>query len=395
MILQKGTRMKKKFYYIGLSILRSTVKFLCFLAVFSTVNTLFMRFTEQFGEENREGWSLAIMIFVMLSVSWVFYHFNKRAQMYFMEFSNSLGNSRKSHTFARVLRSMDFYNDAGVCCILSSVSPFIFPYTDIERLFFENTNLNAVIQKLLIGIFIGFLFCIIQWFTIFDVRKKWLRNKEISSKNETLRIVAYLFFITVMYTVGFYIAMAYVPGLSVYAFLLKELFWEILTVIGIIFLCLNGKRIRKRKKFIAGLKRISTKSGYELSKIKKPYLSVFRKMQGASFTIEAHQKTYQCKLISGKRKGIPIIFSDEGFLLFRRIIRIGKTKLFSIYSKYDYSFESDVKKCLIITCVPAICCFKDSCGHMHRIESGEKIGEYTVYTPDGFLGCLDRDCLDR
>lgn len=386
--------MNKKLYYIFLNVCRSTVKFFCFFGVFSTVNALFKRFTEKFNEENRSGWSFAIMLFVIVSVSWVFYHFNKRVKKRFIEACGSSGNPHEKNTPLRVLRSSDLYSDAAVCCILSLISPFIFKYTDIEGLFFENISLNSAIQKLLIGIFIGIAFFFVQWFTIFDVRKKWLRDKEISSKNEILMIAVYLCFITIMYAVGFYIAMAYVPGLSVYLFLFKELFWVIPIVIAIIFLSVNFNRIQKRKKFISELKKIAFESNYELSGIEKPYLSIFKKTAGSSFTIKAHQKTYECKLISGKRKGVPIIFSDQGFLVFRRIIRIGNTELFSIYSKYDYSFESDAKKCLILTCIPASCYFKDSSGRIYKIDTGEKIGEYTVYNATGFLGGLDRDCLD-
>lgn len=387
--------MNTKLNYVCLNILRSVIKFCCFVGIFSIVNTLFIRFTEQFNEENRSGWSLAILIFVMLSVSWVFYHFNKRVKKRFIENCNSSEIPYKKNTPIQVLVSLDFYSDAAVCCILSLISPFVFQYTDIERLFFENTNLNSTVQKLSLGIFISFIFFFVQWFTIYDVRKKWVRNKEISSKNEVLIIAAYLCFITIMYSVGFYIAMAYVPGLAVYAFLFKELFLEILIAIAIIFVLVNFNRVKKRKKFIAKLKKLAAESKLELSPIEKPYLSVFKKTRGASFTVTVNQKSYQCKLISGKRKGVPIIFSDQGFLLFRRIIRIGKSELFSIYSKYDYSFESDTKKCLIITCIPANCYFKDSSGHMYKIDTGEKIGEYTVYSADGFLGALDRDCLDR
>lgn len=354
---------------------------------------LFMRFTEQFNEENRQGWSLAIMLFVMFSVSWTFYHFNGRVKKAFIESCGSIVNSRRNHSFIRVLRSLDFYSDAVVCCGLSLVSPFIFPYTDIERLFFANTAMNAAAKKALIGLFLGILFFLVQWFTFFDIRKKWLRDREISSKNEILRIAAYLCFLTVMYSVGFYIAMAYVPGLAVYAFLFKELFWEILVALAVIFLLIYFNRIRKRKKFLLGLKKVSAESHYELSAIEKPYLSIFRKTRGASFTVKAHQKTYQCKLISGKRKGVPIIFSDQGFLLYKRTIRLGKSELFSIYSKYHYSFESDAKKCLIITCIPAQCYYKDASGHIRKIDTGETIGEYTVYSAKGFLGALDRDCL--
>ena len=67
----------------------------------------------------------------------------------------------------------------------------------------------------------------------------------------------------------------------------------------------------------------------------------------------------------------------------------------TIYSKYNYSFQSNVKKCLILTCIPTQCYFKDSSGYMRKIDTGEKIGEYTIYSSQGFLGALDRNCLDR
>ena len=386
--------MNKKINYILLNICRSIIKFFCFWGIFNTVNILFLRFTEQFNEEKREGWSLVILIFVMVSISWVFYYFNKRVGSHFLETYACSGFVR-INTPIRALKSLDFFSDAVVCCILSLISPFVFQYADIERLFFENTNMDPMIQKLSIGLFISLAFFFVQWFTIFDVRKKWIRTQEISSKNEIFVIVAYLCFITVMYAVGFYIAMAYVPGISVYIFLFKELFWEILLAIIIILLLVYFNRIYKRKNFIADLKRAVAEFNYELSKIKKPYLSVFGRMHGASFTITVHEKTYQCKLLSGKRKSVPIIFSDQGFLLFRRIIRIGKSELFSVYSKQSYSFQSDTKKCLIITCIPAQCYFKDSSGYMRKIDTGEKIGDYTVYSPRGFLGALERDCLDR
>lgn len=374
---------------------RAVIKFFCFYGIFSAVNTLFLRFTEQFNEENREGWSLAIMIFVMVSVSWVFYHFNKRAGTYFLETCASSENAKKKISPIHTLQSLDFCSNLFVSCILSFISPFIIPYSDIERLFFKNASINPIVQKLLIGIFISTMFFFVEWFTIFDIRKKWARHKDISSKNELLMIPAYLGFITIIYSVGFYIAMAYVPGLAVYAFLFKELIFEILIAITIILLLICFNRIQKRAKFIRKLKKASSESDYELSKIEKPYLSIFKKTAGASFTIKAHGKNYQCKLISGKRKGIPIIFTDQGFLLYKRIVRIGKSELFSIYSKYNYSFQSDVKKCLILTCIPTQCYFKDSSGYMRKIDTGEKIGEYTIYSSQGFLGALDRNCLDR
>ena len=265
----------------------------------------------------------------------------------------------------------------------------------METRILGNVDIPLAVRKFLLGIFIGLLFFFIRWFTVYDIRKKWQKNKDISVKFEIIIIFAYLLGITVMYTVGFYLAMSYLPGLPAYIFLLKELFPYIVMILTASMVLIYFNRIRKRQKFISKLKKLAAQSDFTVSDIQKPYLSVFKRTNGISFTVTANQKSYDCKLISGKRKNIPIIFTDQGFLLFRRIIRLGKSELFSIYSKYDYRFESDTKKCLIITYIPKNCYFKNLSGQMRKIDTGEKIGEYTVFSAGGFLNALERDCLDR
>lgn len=387
--------MKNTIKYTFSSIIRATIKFFCFLAVFHTVNLLFMRFTEKFNEENRSGWTLSIMIFVILSVVWVFYHYNSRAKRHFIESCHSHTNSDKRKSPVNILLSLDFLTDTSVCFVLSLISSFVFGYTEIEMLFFEQIYLHLIAKKLLIGIFVGLCFFFVHWFTIYDIQKKWRRYKEIETKHELLIITAYLCFITVMYTIGFYLAISYLPGLPAYIFLLKKFFWHIVVITVAIFILIHFHRISKRKKFISQLKKSSLTFHFELSDIKKPYLSIFKQTLGASFVITAHQKSYACKLISGKSKNVSIIFSDQGFLLFKHTVRLGKSDLFSYYSRYDYSFESDLKKCLILTCIPVNCYFKDANGQMRKIDTGERIGEYTVFSANGFLNALERNCIDR
>ena len=138
--------MNKKIQYIILNLFRSIIKFSCFLGIFHTVNTLFKQFTEKFNEENRDGWSLVIMLFVMFSVSWCFYHFNRRAKRRFIESFGSSQNPHKKNSPFLVIRSLDFYSDATFCCLLSFISPFVFQYADIEKLFLNLDN-NPYGQK--------------------------------------------------------------------------------------------------------------------------------------------------------------------------------------------------------------------------------------------------------
>ena len=126
------------------------------------------------------------MLFVILSVTWVFYNYNKRAKKHFTESCNSHDNSGKIKSFVRVFISSDFLTDTVVCLILSCVSSFAFDYSDIQTLLFGNADLNQNIRKLLVGIFIGLIFLLVNWFTVYDIRKRWLHNKELSSKNEII-----------------------------------------------------------------------------------------------------------------------------------------------------------------------------------------------------------------
>ena len=100
-----------KLKYVLLTVVRSTIKFFAFLAVFNIVNILFKRFTEKYNMENRSGWSLAILIFVILSVAWVFYYYNSRAKKHFIESCGSAVEFRKQKSPVLVLKSADFLAD--------------------------------------------------------------------------------------------------------------------------------------------------------------------------------------------------------------------------------------------------------------------------------------------
>ena len=165
--------MNKRARYIFLSVIRATVKFFCFFAIFNIVNLLFKRFTEKFNEENYSFCIIAIMLFVILSVTWVFYNYNKRAKKHFIESCNSPDNSGKIKPFVRVFISFDFLTDTVVCLILSCVSSFAFDYSDIQTLLFGNADLNYNIKKLLVGIFIGLIILLVNSYTVYDIRKRW------------------------------------------------------------------------------------------------------------------------------------------------------------------------------------------------------------------------------
>ena len=63
-------------------------------------------------------------------------------------------------------------------------------------------------------------------------------------------------------------------------------------------------------------------------------------------------------------------------------------------SKIDFGFESEGKKILIVLPIPKKIYVGTVNSAPRPADTGEKAGEYTVYNASGFLGALERDCLN-
>ena len=130
-----------------------------------------------------------------------------------------------------------------------------------------------------------------------------------------------------------------------------------------------------------------------MSDIEKPYLSVFFQQKGTSFTLKQDGKEYQCKLIAGVFRSSPIVFTDTGEGIRQDVLRIVRVNLLHVNTRIDYRMEGDGKKILIVLPVPDKI-YVSTEGSMPRpADTGEVLGEYTLYTATGFLGVLDRGIL--
>ena len=118
-------------------------------------------------------------------------------------------------------------------------------------------------------------------------------------------------------------------------------------------------------------------------------------MNGKTFDIEVDGQKYSCKLVSGKGRHTPLIFTETGEGKFRYSIKIGRKEIASFYSIFDYRFEAEGKKIIIITAVPNQCYIQASNGKMQEIDNGEKLMEYVIFGPDAFLGAMERNCIER
>jgi hypothetical protein len=130
-----------------------------------------------------------------------------------------------------------------------------------------------------------------------------------------------------------------------------------------------------------------------LSEIVKPYSSIFVSHTGANFTVEKNGKKYDCKFMSSLFPGSPIIFSDKGVGIKHTRIHVFHIELFSKMKDFKYEFESENKKLLIIVPTPKKIFSQIRGSKLGEADTGEKLGEYTIYNSSGFLNSLDRNLL--
>ncbi len=102
---------------------------------------------------------------------------------------------------------------------------------------------------------------------------------------------------------------------------------------------------------------------------------------------------YDCKLFAGVFPGDPIVFSDKGNGLKQHTFWIFKVDVFHIMTKFDFGYESDGKKILILLPIPRNFFVSVNESRPRPADVGERVGDYTIYNSTGFLGALDRNCL--
>ena len=162
----------------------------------------------------------------------------------------------------------------------------------------------------------------------------------------------------------------------------------------------------KRRRLIRGLRRVCRECGYELSPIRHPYWGLLHHKDGADFSVKVGDKQYDCRLLSAVLPGGKMLFDYEGSVTVHHYIRffwaaqrmhVATQHTFeqsTFSSTAEYAFESDHQKVLIVCpTAPQTLIVGPKGGE--PLDTGAHIGEYRMFNTTGFLGALERDCLDR
>ena len=166
-----------------------------------------------------------------------------------------------------------------------------------------------------------------------------------------------------------------------------------------------------RMRFFKKLKRSAKKSGFTISKIKRPYISIFADHDDGNFTVVAHGKTYTCKLLAGVQYGFPMYFTEEGkgviiwHMSFKyRSLRAAPFSqsgtmwhklpddIAQFHTNFTYAFDGEGTKVLIVCPTPHTI-YAAEYGQTRLLDVNDKVYGYTLMTGTAFINALERDAV--
>jgi len=398
----------KKTFNIGLLILKPFL-ILSFTNLISYIQQLFFDY-----------WIFALelendLIFVDLNILLVLIYFlifnsmvigfNSNDRFVQTKYLEYLKKTDKPSNIKFVLSTPFFYLEAVLFIIISVVFSNSYMHYYMSEVFLKNYEISDFQKNLYSVLIIIPLLIIVSFLARVVIAKKWIRgingvveNIENSNIRRILDIIKYVFFALMLYCVGSMILVWFLPPFMAFQKVTKGMFVFIL-IFGIIiailaifaFFCVRA--LIKRKLFINKLKKYCKRNSLYLSNIEKPYSSILVSHSGFNFTVEKNGIKYDCKLLSSIFPGSQIILSDKGYYIKHNFIRVFKIQLFSREKDYKFTFESNNKKLLIVVPIPKNVFVSIRGSKPSPADTGERIGEYTLYNSTGFINSLDRNCL--
>lgn len=384
----------KKYLPIYLRICRTVALYFAFLAIFG-ICYLFTGFAKLAG---------AILLpLVFHSTARVFGETDRKlgelALAYRME--KDIHHCMPREILRLILTSKDLLLELGILLALPIIFPIELGFNPLATLLLGATAPRALKKLLTLAIMLPVFFGV--WLLSRYSAFFWIAYREQDDKIHYIRDLALkLLGITPIYAIGsvgiMYVLEIFASIFYIFKAFFSLYFWPTL----ILVLCALGfflsfrflRACRIRRKFFKGLKHLCAELGATLSPIKRPYRSLLFLRDEVNFTVQYGEKTYHCKLFCALKRHTPLFFSQHGIVQCLHSFRFRRVEYFRYTTQFDFSFEAEGSKMLIVNPVPKEI-YAGSTAFYREIDTGESIGAYKVFTATGFLGALSRNVLDR
>ena len=328
-----------------------------------------------------------------------------------------------------ILKSPEFLTETVSCTLFAVAASFFGAYYEIPGIF-RHTGAPEWLLTLLPTLLITPLFFIIGTWQRYEVARRWHWLDHIGNVRSLESVPRLIFnaLLTVIAYVGVYpfapiILFAYLSVFGIFG-----AFFDGMTVIGIIaviasvlllfflFTMLHAMRIRK--KLLKKLKKVVESSGYEMSAITRPFASLFKPVNECNFTLKRDGKIFSCRFVGSYLHRAPMYFISDKHAFY--LHRFGtKNHHFDIMREFEYNFEGEGEKIIILNPVPKRAYAtmsryvdhnwydddklasvmpgrnKKTTDSARKLEPGDKIWGYIIYNTSSFIGAIDRKCLGR
>lgn len=395
--------MKRKKLNILFSILRAFASYACFSIIqFITVimfnaETSLERFYEVYGEVSpvqRAVYCTIAIIAIMFLTVYGFSLWNKKEKCAYLA-----SGKRRFSVYAEarsIIRSAEFLAEVGVYGFFTLLSSALYLFGGVGkaaytlkyilRLFFGSVSgirfAKFAVITLVMAIVIFASALSARLLVRLHVMKNYRPEEAGRFSMDTLKLAVYLFAVGFV----FYLFLPYIHiignNIPAIALILSVALPVIVTFSAVIFFIKYFGTLRQRAAFISGFKKMCGAENVELSKMERPVLSVIFENRGANFSLRAGGKDFECKLLSGAKKNVPVIFRDDGVFLREHSVKFFDFTLFKYRTKHYYSFESNKRKIIVVCPKCEMQLLRE--GRENLILAGERVGEYTVYDEASF-----------
>lgn len=338
-------------------------------------------------------------IFILNSISHLFCTYDHALAEKFRSGSSSR-SLRFLKELKKILTSYEYIAETVVLIIGVTLFSLGGILTEGFACFYGSAEAPDLHKRLLPLIFFIPIVFFVNLFSHYEARRYWrhlLNLGNFKKLGDKLPLIFRSLAILILYPLVFpYAPMVVYMFVTVFAVL--AMVAKVLTILGfVLFIALlfllgiGISRLKfgsRKREFISSLSAIAEGEGRSIAILSKEEA----RERGYDLSYTDGEERYDVRIMYARR-GVPLFFTKKDDAYFRH--RIGtRNHHFTIERHFNYSFESEAKKALILIKFPKTV-YVSSDGGSRRMAGGDKIWDTVVYDAVTFLGSADRGCLDR
>ena len=397
--------MKTNFKQYAIALLRGVTVFLLTLGI-GTLTSLRVRalyLQEEFNSFSgfpREGVAAIALVAELLILN----SFCRLFLLYHRSFRDAYleEHSEDTVTFSESFRSTVYWCELAALLVPIVLIAPLRPFGELEALL-GITAWDGALPVILPALILIPLYFLIYTWQHYECRRHFVilrRTDELSRLRRPVPIVATVLVILFGYPLIFpyapYLIFAIVTVVNTFisfgeALTLPLLLLLLVALIVLPPLARRWRTLRRRTKFLKRLSALADERGYDLTMHVTPR-ATFRSSEKTHLTLSRDGRVFHCCFLYCPAR-LPVYFTEknEGYFL----CRIGtRHHHFELKLPFRYATEDSGGVLLLLDPPPRRMLATD--GHSTRVlDFCDRVFSAVLYSPEVFLGTLDRDCLGR